>query len=270
MQTANVNGVTIEYEVQGSGEPLLMIHGASVAETFKPLMKEPALERYRKIRVHRRGYAGSSRVSGPLSFPEHAADAAALLRHLGVSRAHVAGHSYGGLTALRMALDTPEIVHSLVLIEPPLLGRPVGQRLFQNDLAPVMTAYAAGDKAKALETFALAVGGKSALETVGGKLGAAAYEQAVRDADTTFGSEFPAITRGLYLDTEAAKIRVPALSVVGGDSHEIFRESHEVYLSTLARVEGLDVPGTEHFVLVEKPREVAEGIARFLAKHPIS
>src|SRR6266851_2715389 len=100
MQFAVVNGVKIEFEVEGTGEPMLLIHGASVAETFKPLMAEPTLARFRKVRIHRRGYAGSERVTAPLSFPEHAADAAALLRHLGIAKAHVAGHSYGGLTAL--------------------------------------------------------------------------------------------------------------------------------------------------------------------------
>src|SRR5256885_2094879 len=110
MKTATLNGVKIEYEEAGEGEPILMIHGASVAETFKPLMAEPALAKLRKVRVHRRGYAGSEGVNAPLSFPEHASDAAALLRHLGIAKAHVAGHSYGGLTALRLAIDTPALV----------------------------------------------------------------------------------------------------------------------------------------------------------------
>jgi pimeloyl-ACP methyl ester carboxylesterase len=55
MENATVNGVQLEYEVRGGGEPMLLIHGASVAETFVPLMKEPALARFRLIRYHRRG-----------------------------------------------------------------------------------------------------------------------------------------------------------------------------------------------------------------------
>ena len=43
------------------------------------------------------------------------------MTHLGVERAHVVGHSFGGCIALQLALDTPEIVHSLALIEPGLM-----------------------------------------------------------------------------------------------------------------------------------------------------
>ena len=67
-QRANVNGAELEYEVRGSGEPVVLIHGAILADAFAPIT--PALSgaeetedtrggRYRVIRYHRRGFAGS-------------------------------------------------------------------------------------------------------------------------------------------------------------------------------------------------------------------
>ena len=108
MEYAKVNGVEFEYEVVGSGEPVLLISPV-LADGFLPLMSEPALaDRYQLIRYHKRGWVGSTHTPAPVSITDHAADAAALLDHLGVARAHVAGHSSGAAVAAQMALDHPE------------------------------------------------------------------------------------------------------------------------------------------------------------------
>jgi pimeloyl-ACP methyl ester carboxylesterase len=101
---AVVDGVALEYEVSGAGEPVVCVHGALIADTFRPLRGEPSLARYCLITYRRRGYGGST-GDGPASIARQAADCAALLRHLGVERAHVVGHSYGGAIALQLALD---------------------------------------------------------------------------------------------------------------------------------------------------------------------
>jgi pimeloyl-ACP methyl ester carboxylesterase len=122
MERARTDGAELEYEVSGRGEPAVFIHGAFIADTFRPLLAEPSLAgRYRLILYHRRGYAGSSRASGPVSVARQAADCRALLRHVGVKRAHVVGHSYGGIVALQLALDVPGVAHSLALLEPGLM-----------------------------------------------------------------------------------------------------------------------------------------------------
>src|SRR5215216_913980 len=122
LNRASVDRADLEYEVSGTGEPVAFIHGAFIADTFRPLLTEPSLAgRYRLILCHRRGYAGSSRASGPVSVARQAADCQALLRQLGVEAAHVVGHSYGGAVALQLALDTPDLTHSLALLEPGLM-----------------------------------------------------------------------------------------------------------------------------------------------------
>ena len=60
MEHAKVNGVELEYEVVGSGEAMLLIHGAHLADALQPLVAEPALERFQRIRYHRRGLGGST------------------------------------------------------------------------------------------------------------------------------------------------------------------------------------------------------------------
>ena len=79
MQTARVNGVDLEYEAEGSGDPLLLIPTGPVADSFFPLLSQKVMaERYRMIAYHRRGQAGSTHSPAPVSFTDQAADAAAL------------------------------------------------------------------------------------------------------------------------------------------------------------------------------------------------
>src|SRR5829696_960498 len=115
MKSTKVNGVELEYEVSGSGESLLFISSV-LADGFTPLLSQPALaDRYQLIRYHRRGWGGSTQSHTPVSVEDHAADAAALLHQLGVPRAHVAGHSTGGVVGAQLALDEPAVVQTLVL-----------------------------------------------------------------------------------------------------------------------------------------------------------
>ena len=152
MQSANVNGVELEYEVLGAGEPVLLID-MLLADCFLPLLSEPVLaDRYQLIRYHKRGWVGSTHTPAPVSIADHAADAAALLDHLGVRRAHIAGHSTGASIAAQLALDHPETVHTLTLLEPTMLSVPSGQA-FLKQAEPAFEAYASGDHSGALAMF---------------------------------------------------------------------------------------------------------------------
>src|SRR5215207_6575234 len=107
MDVAAVNGIELEYEATGAGEPVLLISHV-IADFFVPLVAEQALaQRYRLVRYHRRGWGGSTHTPGPVSVADHAADAVALLDHLGIARVHVAGHGSGAPIAAQLAQDHP-------------------------------------------------------------------------------------------------------------------------------------------------------------------
>ena len=153
MQRARVDGAELEFEITGTGEPVLLIHGALIAEAFAPLCAEPTLNsRYQLVRYHRRGYAGSSPVPAQFSIEQQAADSRALLRELGIERAHVVGHSGGGVIALQVALAYPEVVHSLVLLEPALLDVPSGPVIMEA-IGPSVQFCQAGKKEEAVDSF---------------------------------------------------------------------------------------------------------------------
>jgi pimeloyl-ACP methyl ester carboxylesterase len=142
VESADVNGIELEYEVVGSGEPVLLISPV-LADGFLPLLSEPALaDRYQLIPYHKRGWVGSTHTPPPVSIADHAADAAALLNHLGVPRAHVAGHSSGAAVAAQLALDQPETVDTLILLEMSLLSVLSGGA-FLEQAGPAFEAYEA-------------------------------------------------------------------------------------------------------------------------------
>jgi signal transduction histidine kinase len=135
MHSAFANGVRLEYEIRGAGSSVSLIHLSPCADSFATLMDQPALAGYQLIHHHRRGYAGSSQSAGPVAIADQAADLVGFLDSLGVRRAHIVGHSYGGLVALQLALDRPDLVESLALMESALRvrsGGPASQELSKH------------------------------------------------------------------------------------------------------------------------------------------
>ena len=147
------NGVELEVIIEGTGEPVLLIQTALLAEEFAPLTREPALrDRYQLIRYHRRGYGGSSPVHGPGSIERDAADCRALMTALRTGPAHVVGLSYSGPIALRLAVDAADLVHSLTLLEPPPMHTP-SEPQFRAACATLVEDYHLRGPADAVNTF---------------------------------------------------------------------------------------------------------------------
>jgi pimeloyl-ACP methyl ester carboxylesterase len=280
LKRAVLGGVELDYEVRGVGAPVVLVHAGVFADWFKPLLEQPALTgRYRVVRYHRVGYAGSSRVAGPVSIADQAGHLLALMRHLGIERAHVVGHSSSGNIALQLALDAPRTAQSLALLEPALLAVPSGPQVAKAVLVPALQRYSAGDKAGAVDTFMRGVSGP-AYRAVLEQAFPGAFDQAVADADTFFGQELPALRQWSFSREEASRITQPVLAVLGdrsdavrpageGGAH-VFRERQELLLAWLPNVEPFILPDATHLLHVQNPRGMAEGLAAFFARHPLS
>jgi len=268
LERASIDGAELEYEVSGTGEPVVFIHGAFIADMFRPLLAELSLEgRYRLILYHRRGYAGSSRPSGPLSIAQQAADCRALLHHLGVEHAHVVGHSYGGAVALQLALDAPGAAHSLALLEPGLMVGASAQG-YRESLARGVERYREAGAAVVVDEFLQArwPGYRATLDRVL----PGAFAQAVADAGTWFEREVSGQLGWRFGEAEAQRISQPTLSVLGGESDALwsrFGETYRLLLAWLPHAEGFVLPGATHFMQLEDPRGMAEVLAAFWARH---
>jgi len=112
---APVNGVEIYYELHGSGKPLVLLHGGlGSIEMFGPVLASLAESR-QVIGVDLQGHGRTRPFDRPMSFEAFATDVAELITWLGYDKADVMGYSMGGDTALRLAIDHPQVVDKLVL-----------------------------------------------------------------------------------------------------------------------------------------------------------
>jgi pimeloyl-ACP methyl ester carboxylesterase len=102
-------------EIDGSGPPVLMVHGLGGTSNFYQVQAQALAERFQVIRPDSAG-AGRSPVSDGISIDSHAEDLAALLDQLGVTGATVIGHSMGTLVVRALAARHPGLVSRLVLL----------------------------------------------------------------------------------------------------------------------------------------------------------
>jgi len=115
MPEAKVNGITIDYKVEGQGEPLIMIIGLSSNRSNWRLQTTLFKKYYRTITFDNRGSGKSDKPAGPYTTKTMADDTIDLMDHLGIEKAHVLGVSMGGMVAQELAINYPEKVDKLVL-----------------------------------------------------------------------------------------------------------------------------------------------------------
>jgi pimeloyl-ACP methyl ester carboxylesterase len=116
---APVNGLNLYYEIRGTGEPLILLHGGVVGITmFGPNLTALA-EKRRVIAVELQGHGHTADIDRPLSYEAMADDIAAFIKHLKIDRADVMGYSLGGGVALQTAIRHPELVRKLVVVSAP-------------------------------------------------------------------------------------------------------------------------------------------------------
>jgi pimeloyl-ACP methyl ester carboxylesterase len=113
---APLNGLKLYFEIHGSGEPLVLLHGGlGATEMFGEIM--PSLSKNRQvIAVDLQGHGRTADIVRPLSLESMADDIAALLKYLGIEKADVMGYSLGGGVAIRTAIQHPDAVKKLVIV----------------------------------------------------------------------------------------------------------------------------------------------------------
>ena len=259
----------LAHQVDGSGEPLLLLNGGMMSfsawDDFIPRLTE----RYRVVRCDFRGQLRSPGV--PLAgFPGHAEDLLRLLDHLGVGKCHVAGTSYGAFAGFHLAVLAPERVGTLVAMT---VADRVSDDMWTeaHDMAVACReALAGGPREKVydlISAFAFSAEWAAAHEPeISARRGLVAH---LPDAWFEGLAGLLSALEGLGIALLVPRVSCPALVLLAGDDRAMPRAGGEALAKGLARGELAVVPGSGHALVVEKPRETLDILLAFLACHPL-
>jgi pimeloyl-ACP methyl ester carboxylesterase len=123
LKSVSVNGVNLAYVEQGSGEPIVFVHGSQGDYRSWRFQLEPFAEKYRVISYSRRYHYPNAWVGDGMDYTVslHASDLIALIEALHLSPAYVVGNSFGAYTTLVAAIRRPDVMRKIVVGEPPIL-----------------------------------------------------------------------------------------------------------------------------------------------------
>ncbi len=275
-----VNNAELRYAVVGHGEPVLCIHGTTIADSLiTPLRFYPQLfEEYQFISYYRAGYNGSTLEKSSLSIEEGAEHAKQLLDHLGIQKAHIMAFSFGGVIGFQFLLSYPERAHSAILLEP-YLPREAQDGVQANIDAytRAMELYQNGNKLGAALRYMEDVCGPGFLSAVEMTGPLDVWSRVEAAVDTTFTVDFPAISSWGFKMSQAdslvrRKPAMPVLAVMGLDSESAmpgFRETQRFLMSWLPQAERCGIMNATHGLQSMNPVAVGEGAHAFLKKHPL-
>lgn len=277
-------GVHLYFEDKGKGETIVFSHGIPTDYRAWAAQVDYFSSHYRTVTYSRR-YAAPNVRMGDLkdsTIANNAVDLVALIKRLGADPVHLVGHSYGGFIAAYAAAEHPELVRSLVLVEPAistllvedstsssqlfslLLRSPsvaLSARRFQNgSLHPSLAALDAGQVPRAVE---LNVDG-------------------VQDRPGSFRA-MPEATRAMMIDNaktiaelrtdfppfkeKASKMTSPTLVVNGESSALWLRKIGELTASTIPGARSIKIAGARHFPHMENPQSFNRELQAFLSRN---
>ena len=247
----------IAVEIDGDGEPVLMIHGlGGSTNTFTPLL--PAFARHKRVRFDLPGSGRSSRVEGPFSIEKFVDAARRAMAAAKVEKAHVVGHSMGTIVAAHLAAAEPNAVRSLALFGP-LLAPP-------DQARASIRARAGRARQEGMQGIAdLLLASSLSPETRVKRLAAVAFvrESLMAQDPDGYARSCEALAEMQPADT--SNIACPTLLVTGDDDVVSPPQSVRMMGQKIAgsRVEVLR--GCGHWTPVEKADECIELLKRFYA-----
>jgi len=261
-------GVTLNYEVSGSGDPLLLVMGTSGSILLWGEMVSRFAQTHQVIAFDNRGLGGSERETGPISVASLAEDASALLEALDVPRAHVVGWSLGSAIAQELALAHPDQVASAVLYA--TWGRCDG---FQRSvLSALRLPYVHRDMESALAAAGLAFSPQlldhpdfaQMLEPM-----LPAFPQNEAQMQVTV-EQWDADLAHDSIDRIGA-ITAPTLVVVGEQDLLTPPWQAKKVADAIpgARYELITGPGSSHGMHIERPDDLTKIVTGFLDEHPL-
>ena len=281
---SHINGIQLEVVEKGSGETVLFVHGSNSDFRTWHAQQEEFSKDFHTINYSRRYHYPNEGISEGVdySMAEHLDDLQLLIQSVANQPIHLIGHSYGAFLALLLAMRQPELIHSLVLAEPPivtlfisippqpqqilklLITRPRTAlaliRFATTGLNPATAAAEREDMDAALRYFGGAVLGTETFNNL-------SVERLAQARTNLFKTE---ITGSGFLPVDAETVQhvqVPTLLVNGADSPALFHRLIDHLHELLPHAERIIIPDASHISHEDNPIAYNQAVLSFIPKH---
>ena len=255
------NAVDCAHVIEGKGPPVFMVHGIGARKTSWAALTRHLKQDFTCIAYDLRGHGEAPKGDGPFGLDELVADLEALRKKLGIDRAHVIGHSLGGMIGPAYARAYPNRVHALGLLSTAAFRTP-------EDSAKVKAVVAAMEEKGIPQVLATLVDRwftdkfqKESADRI-----EARKKQVVETDAAVFLNVFH-----IYAETEMApwlhEVRTPSLVLTGELDGGCNPRLNKLIAAALPNSELVILDGLKHAILIEASERVAPPVAAFLKKH---
>lgn len=281
IQTADIgHGITLHYVEQGTGTPVIFVHGSLSDGGYWTDEVTAFSTNYRAIAYSRRyNYPNDNPARPGYSAIVDADDLASLIRTLHLGKVVLIGHSYGAYDALFLAIKYPELVRALVLAEPPAIpllgylpgdeqkkGKDMEKDIQRRMVVPMQEAFRRGDREAGISAFlAYVLNDPKAWD----KIPQSGREQMLRsarewDVMMTTGTIFPAIG-----PAEIRRITTPVLLLSGAKSYPFLSLITQELGRLLPYNQSVVFPNAGHQMWYQDTEECRKDVKDFLARNGI-
>jgi pimeloyl-ACP methyl ester carboxylesterase len=272
VKTLAVRGTELAYLDMGQGPPVVMVHGTVCDYRWWQAQMDQFSQQHRVVAFSLRHHHPNASMEDRSDYlpRTHAADLAGLIQALTPGRVHLIGHSYGGFISLLVARDRPDLVHSLVLVEP---GRLAGLLTGGDaeEAKPILKG-AAESRKQVLERLDQGNLDEALRIFLNGALGPGKWEAMSNAARAAHRDNVhtlkPTLTNPAepFTCDDARKITTPTLLVRGDASPRIFALMLNGLQPCLARVERITIAKASHAVHRDNPADFNREVLAFLKR----
>jgi pimeloyl-ACP methyl ester carboxylesterase len=265
MQQAQINGVKLVYDLQGSDEPLVLIHGAQGDRSMFAGFVPAFTNQFRILTFDQRGSGQSEKPDMEYSIAFLADDTATLMDHVGFASAHVIGVSMGGMIAQELVLRHPQKVRSLVLgCTTP--GGPKAVRLGGNALERAYSTQplSAEERGRALAEAAFT---KGYIEKHPEIIFTMIEARRQRPLDPVALSHRMKAAYAHNTYDRLPQIACPTLVITGKDDVLVSWENSKILVERIPGAKLVLLEPAGHVFWMEQPEQSQEAIAAFLQEH---